>query len=132
MLYFLPHFHPSYRNAYECPILGTWLSVFHVARSTSSKSGRPGFFRHNRNPPLRVLLPPQLPKQAKKAYSALRWLMALVEDVVKLEPGARVEEPTALQAAAMWENVEAKFERWGVREGQVAWTTLVKLLAPEA
>ena len=56
--------------------------------------------------------------------------MALVEDVVKLEPGAWVEEPTVLQAAAMWESVEAKFERGGGREGHLAWTTVVNYWRP--
>ena len=57
--------------------------------------------------------------------------MAFVEEVVKLEQGAWVEQPTVLQAAAMWEKVEAKFERrGGGREGQLAWTTLVNYWRP--
>jgi hypothetical protein len=67
----------------------------------------------------------------RRVYPQLRWLMAFVEEVVKLEQGAWVEQPTVLQAAAMWEKVEAKFERrGGGREGQLAWTTLVNYWRP--
>jgi len=101
-----------------------------LVNAVQDNGHKDGVFGYNGSPPLRALQPPQLPAKARKVYSSLRWLMALVEDVVKLEEGVWVEEPTVLEAAAMWEKVEAQFERGGVREGQLAWTTLVNYWRP--